>query len=61
MQPDASIPHVKSLSLQVNARFISSNVRRLQLLDQDDDYSNKKNKIDLSKEEKHLKRMSHWV
>lgn len=38
---------LKIFNLQVNAGLISSNVRRLQLLNQDDDYSNKENKIDL--------------
>lgn len=41
------IPHIKNLNLQINAGLISSNVRRLQLLNQDDDDSNKENKVDL--------------
>lgn len=46
------IPYIKKLNLQVNARLISSNVRRLQLLNQDDDDSDKQNKIDLNKKNK---------
>lgn len=46
------IPHIKKLNLQVNARLISSDVRRLQLLNQDDDDSNKQNEIDLNKKNK---------
>lgn len=37
-------------NLQVNARFVPSDVRGLQLLHQDDDYSNEKDKVDLRKQ-----------
>ena len=37
------------LYLQVNARFIASNIRRLELLNQDDDDADEKQKVDLGK------------